>query len=383
MMTGSTTIKRWHAELLIGLILVVAIAFAPTIAQNFGNPVQIFSVGSVRIGTTLPVAGTITANVGTSGSLALEAGHLATIDTTTAAGNVLTGAVNETAPASDTASSGLNGRLQRIAQRLTTLIIATGSPFQAGGSIGNTTFGATQGTSPWIVAGGGTAGTAATGVVTIQGIASMTKLLVTPDANAAINVAQINGVTPLMGAGNTGTGSARVTIADNQNALAAWGFGATGAAVPAGAHYIGLNAATALPTAATAGNLTGATADKYGRQVFLPGTVRDLRGTQTTTISASTSETTIVTAAASVFNDLACLIISNTSAATSTRIDIRDDTGGSIIFSLYSVGGAGPVGFCPGGGVTVPQTATNKNWTAQAATSTTDLRVWVLYDKNR
>jgi hypothetical protein len=34
----------------------------------------------------------------------------------------LTGAVNETAPASDTASSGLNGRLQRIAQRLTSLI---------------------------------------------------------------------------------------------------------------------------------------------------------------------------------------------------------------------------------------------------------------------
>jgi hypothetical protein len=33
-----------------------------------------------------------------------------------------TGAINETAPATDTASSGLNGRLQRIAQRLTTLM---------------------------------------------------------------------------------------------------------------------------------------------------------------------------------------------------------------------------------------------------------------------
>lgn len=32
------------------------------------------------------------------------------------------GSLTETAPASDTASSGLNGRLQRIAQRLTTLI---------------------------------------------------------------------------------------------------------------------------------------------------------------------------------------------------------------------------------------------------------------------
>lgn len=37
-------------------------------------------------------------------------------------GNTRIGDVAETAPASDTASSGLNGRLQRIAQRLTALI---------------------------------------------------------------------------------------------------------------------------------------------------------------------------------------------------------------------------------------------------------------------
>lgn len=36
--------------------------------------------------------------------------------------SILIGAVDETAPASDTASSGLNGRLQRIAQRITSLI---------------------------------------------------------------------------------------------------------------------------------------------------------------------------------------------------------------------------------------------------------------------
>jgi hypothetical protein len=51
-----------------------------------------------------------------------------------------TGAVNETAPASDTASSGLNGRLQRIAQRLTTLIGSTLATSVADGS--NVTFGA-------------------------------------------------------------------------------------------------------------------------------------------------------------------------------------------------------------------------------------------------
>jgi hypothetical protein len=65
----------------------------------------------------------------------------------------------------------------------------------------------------------GTAGTASSDVITVQGVTSMTPLLVTPAANSAVNVAQINGVTPLMGTGNTGTGSLRVTIATDQTAL--------------------------------------------------------------------------------------------------------------------------------------------------------------------
>lgn len=51
------------------------------------------------------------------------------------------GPVNETAPASDTASSGLNGRLQRIAQRLTSIIallptaLGTGGGLKIGGDV--------------------------------------------------------------------------------------------------------------------------------------------------------------------------------------------------------------------------------------------------------
>lgn len=52
-------------------------------------------------------------------------------------------------------------------------------------------------------------------------------------ANQSVNVAQINGVTPLMGAGNTGTGSHRVTEATDSQLSA--GVGATGdAAATAG-----------------------------------------------------------------------------------------------------------------------------------------------------
>lgn len=44
------------------------------------------------------------------------------LSTTIATDDAMVGALTETAPASDTASSGLNGRLQRVAQRLTALI---------------------------------------------------------------------------------------------------------------------------------------------------------------------------------------------------------------------------------------------------------------------
>mgnify|MGYP003424125063 CR=1 FL=1 len=80
-------------------------------------------IGDVDV-TSLPALptgtnsiGQVTANAGTN----LNTSALA-LETTQSAGNTLTGAVNETAPASDTASSGLNGRLQRIAQRLTSIL---------------------------------------------------------------------------------------------------------------------------------------------------------------------------------------------------------------------------------------------------------------------
>lgn len=81
--------------------------------------------------TPVPISGTVAVVTGAGDATAANQTAL----------NTLTGIVTETAPVSDTASSGLNGRLQRIAQRITSLITALGSPFQAGGSIGNTAFG--------------------------------------------------------------------------------------------------------------------------------------------------------------------------------------------------------------------------------------------------
>lgn len=63
------------------------------------------------------VTGTVTANAGTN----LNTSSLA-LDTTLSTTNTRVGDLTETAPATDTASSGLNGRLQRVAQRITSLI---------------------------------------------------------------------------------------------------------------------------------------------------------------------------------------------------------------------------------------------------------------------
>lgn len=57
------------------------------------------------------------------------------VHTDLAAEAVLVGGVTETAPASDTASSGLNGRLQRIAQRLSSLIALIPTALGAGGGL--------------------------------------------------------------------------------------------------------------------------------------------------------------------------------------------------------------------------------------------------------
>lgn len=79
------------------------------------------------------------------------------------------------------------------------------------------------------VVGTGTAGTPAGNILTVQGVAAMTKLLVTPDsvalpANQSVNVSQINAVTPLMGNGITGTGSQRMTLATDNSAISTAGF---------------------------------------------------------------------------------------------------------------------------------------------------------------
>lgn len=81
---------------------------------------------------------------------------------------------------------------------------ATGATFPVSGTVAiSGTVAVTQSTSPWVVAGSGTAGTANAGVVTVQGIASMTPVQVSQATAASLNATVI-------GAGTAGTANAGV-----------------------------------------------------------------------------------------------------------------------------------------------------------------------------
>ncbi len=83
----------------------------------------------------LPTGAATAANQATeiSGLASIDAGVAALLSESTF--NTKTGSLTETAPATDTASSGLNGRLQRIAQRITSLIALLPAALGANGGL--------------------------------------------------------------------------------------------------------------------------------------------------------------------------------------------------------------------------------------------------------
>lgn len=98
---------------------------------------------------------------------------------------------------------------------------------------------------------------------------------------------------------------------------------------------------------------------------------------QTTTITASTAETTILTANATNFQDIYGLIISNTSA-TATSVAIKDATAGTTRLNI-SVPAGETRGFMLAVGDAMPQqSVVNSNWTATSSVSVTSLVITVL-----
>lgn len=164
--------------------------------------------------------GGLPAALGAGGGLKVDGSGTAlpVTDSALSTTNTDLGATNETAPASDTASSGLNGRLQRVAQRLTSLIALlpaslgqktmansmavtlasdqstlSTSAVQSGtwnitnvsGTVSLPTGAATAAKQPAL----GTAGTSSADVISVQGVSSGTPLPITDyESELAISV---------------------------------------------------------------------------------------------------------------------------------------------------------------------------------------------------
>lgn len=142
---------------------------------------------------------------------------------------------------------------------------------------------------------------------------------------------------------------------------------------------IGGQARTTNPTAVADADRVNAMFDKQGKQIVRTVAPRELVTDTTTTITASTSETTILAAGAGgVFHDITMLTVANTSA-TDVRIDFRSATAGAVRFSWLV-----PAGSTIGGVMQTPinQTTAANNWTAQSSASVTDLRIFAQAAKN-
>lgn len=122
---------------------------------------------------------------------------------------------------------------------------------------------------------------------TTPGTTNRVDIGVFPD-NEPFNVAQINGVTPLMGAGATGTGSMRVTIANDST-----GYSTANGTIPTQSQLESSRAVAygSSPTAVTATNNAPRISDLEGRQYINTGHPRAVNCVLTTTATTSTQIT--------------------------------------------------------------------------------------------
>ncbi len=133
---------------------------------------------------------------------------------------------------------------------------------------------------------------------------------------------------------------------------------AHGTASSTAPNQIGLHARNTNPTAVDNGDVVYALADLAGRQV-VTFSDRALTANFVGDI-ATTTEETMITQTASIFNDLTSLVLTNSNTTTDAVVFLRDTTGGSTVWqhNIPARGGI-VVNFNP----PMKQTTVNTNWT--------------------
>lgn len=165
-----------------------------------------------------------------------------------------------------------------------------------------------------------------------------------PD-NEPINVAQINGVTPLMGAGNTGTGSPRVTIASDNAALATTPAGnvAHDAADSGNPVKVGARATNASITAVANNDRVDLITDLNARLVTSPYTVPENLISGVTAAVIGTTDTAIIAAqGVGVRIYVSTICVTNSHATVDTLTEIKDSV--TVIWRVFAKSAGG--GYC-------------------------------------
>lgn len=190
--------------------------------------------------------------------------------------NGLVGALTEGAPGTDTASSGLNGRLQRIAQHLTSLL----GRFPAAGTLAdNTANPTTTGAAAYMMCFDGT---------------TWDRCVIGGDSTA----------------GSISSTSGPQAMLDVTTDLDA-------------------------ETARTDGQGVKALGDSLGRSLTLLGCNRENRIRGQATINDGSSTSVIAAQGSGVIAEIYAIEIANTSASD-LSVDIRDGTGGSVLWTLMA-----------------------------------------------
>lgn len=140
----------------------------------------------------------------------------------------------------------------------------------------------------------------------------------------------------------------------------------------------------AIATAITGGTIAAGTQAAFASAVL---SIQNFwaapanRDHQSTAITASTAETTIVTAgAAGVRNDLHFLSVRNNSL-NDTVGTLRDGTGGTVV-DIMTIKAGGVAGFSVDPSAGLRQGTAATNWTLQSSVSVTSLEVLAMFVKN-
>lgn len=186
----------------------------------------------------------------------------------------------------------------------------------------------------------------------VEGVASGTAQPMSIASGAAVSGAFADGAINTIGsradAKSTATDTTAVSLMQVTKQISASvqapvGTGATGSGVPASAVYESGQAKSSDITAATTGNLVGATYDLLGKQITQPYALPQQTVQGVTSAMTATTSTQVIAGVASNYIYVTQVTVGNSHASVGTMINLQDGSGGTTIYSIpanYGFGGA-------------------------------------------